>query len=239
MTSESKVALERTFRENGAGKDLHCFSQSRHLSFEIGFKVISRLKWAVSSTNRIEWTPYNVKTIENKKWIKWPEGEVFSSYFVILPLTLWPFCQSGSHISIFLAGDRDNASDTPLCSIQYLSQEVVNVVSNHVRLKGPNSSSWHYTNLIQRWLPGFREKDRNTQEVKMCTLFLRQWGHYSHVCVLQSDKRSQTLICTYTDTSIQTKLTVLSQCKPERGYFQVSCTGCLQDSSPQPYGALN
>ena len=38
------------------------------------------------------------KQIKNKTFIKCAVGDVFSSYSVIVPATLSPFCQSASHI---------------------------------------------------------------------------------------------------------------------------------------------
>ena len=45
---------------NWSGKGLHCFNQSRLLSFEMCFIVMYRSNWAVSSKNMIEYMDYNV-----------------------------------------------------------------------------------------------------------------------------------------------------------------------------------
>ena len=68
------------------------------------FIVIHRPKWAVSSKNIIEWTPYNVNTkIKTNKLINFPLADVFSSDGVIFTATVSPFCPSGHTISITLA----------------------------------------------------------------------------------------------------------------------------------------
>ena len=93
----SSVAILRKW----SWKDLHCFSQSRLLPFEMCFKVMYSSKSAVSSTNIVA---LQCEKVETDNLIKWPLGDVFSSYLVIFPATLSPFCQSGSQYMLLFFG---------------------------------------------------------------------------------------------------------------------------------------
>ena len=81
--------------------------------------------------------------------IKWPIGDVLSSYLVIFPTTLSPFCQSGSHIPCSLPQLRDSFNLLPSlfvvsrCPV-FRSRAVYN-----------NPAETHKNQTVRnKWLPG-------------------------------------------------------------------------------------